>query len=134
MNISTNVDMETRWQDYLMVTVGIAFSASPFVIEYSQKVVSYNAFWTGLAIAVFALLAIFSPALWEEAVSLMLGCWSVASPWILRFEEDRSAAIVSVAAGGAVLLSALWAMKEEDALRSRLRENRAGREFTVTSD
>ncbi len=130
MNMFTNADTKTRWQDCLMVAVGITFSASPFVTEYSQKVVSHNAFWTGLAIAVFALLAFFSPALWEEAVLLMLGCWSVASPWILRFEESRSAAIVSVVAGGVVLLSALWAMKEEDTLRSRLRKNRAGCEFT----
>ena len=120
MNMLADVDTETRWQDCMMVTAGIAYFASPFLMAYSQKPIMHNALLTGLAITAFALLAIFSPSLWEEAVLLMLGCWSVASPWVLEFDDNSGAAITSVVAGGVVLLSALWAMKEEDSRRTGL--------------
>ncbi|WP_231502165.1 SPW repeat protein [Herbaspirillum sp. RV1423] len=112
------IDADTRWQDCMMVTVGIALVASPFLMEYPQQYISQNAFATGLVIAIFALFSLFTPGLWEEAVLLMLGCWSVASPWLLGFSDNRSAALIVVAAGGIVLISALWAMKDEDRNRT----------------
>jgi len=113
MNTIADPETDSRWQACVMATVGIALLASPWLMEYPQPV-SSNAVATGSAITVFALLAIVTPALWEEAVLLMMGCWSVASPWILGFVDQRGAALICVVAGGIVLISALWSMKNED--------------------
>ncbi|MFJ9531495.1 SPW repeat protein [Herbaspirillum sp. NPDC101396] len=123
MNTFADTDTDSRWQACVMATVGIALLASPWLMEYTQQPISRNAMATGSAITVFALLAIVVPALWEDAVLLMLGCWTVASPWILGFEDQRGASLICVAAGGIVLISALWAMKNEDRIGASAGEN-----------
>jgi len=128
MNTFAEPDVDSRWQACVMATAGIALLVSPGLMEYSQQTISRNSVATGSAITVFALLAIVAPALWEEAVLLMLGCWSVASPWILGFEDQRGAALICVVAGGVVLLSALWAMKNGDRLTTGARS--AGKDVT----
>jgi uncharacterized membrane protein len=128
MNTFAEPDVDSRWQACVMATAGIALLVSTGLMEYSQQTISRNSVATGSAITVFAVLAIVAPALWEEAVLLMLGCWSVASPWILGFEDQRGAALICVVAGGIVLLSALWAMKNEDRLAAGARS--AGKDLT----
>jgi len=128
MNTLAEPDVDSRWQACVMMTVGIALLVSPWLMDYSQQPISRNSVATGSAITVFALLAIVAPALWEEAVLLMLGCWSVASPWILGFDDQRGAALICVVAGGGVLISALWAMKNGDQVAAGARS--AGKDLT----
>jgi len=128
MNMFAEPDVDSRWQACVMATAGIALLVSPWLTDYPQHLISRNSVATGSAISVFAALAIVAPALWEEAVLLMLGCWSVASPWILGFEDQRGAALICVVVGGVVLISALWAMKNEDRLAARA--SSAGKDLT----
>jgi hypothetical protein len=46
------------------------------------------------------------PKRWQDWVNVVLGVWLVASPWVLRFSEHETAAVVAWVAGGAVVLSA----------------------------
>ncbi|WP_197034953.1 SPW repeat protein [Herbaspirillum sp. RV1423] len=119
MNMLMETDEAARWQDCLTVAIGISLVVSPFVMQYPGQAISQNAFLVGAAIAAVSIVAILMPGLWEEALLLMLGCWLAASPWILDFTKDRDAALLAVIAGGAVLLCALWSMKNEDRSRTR---------------
>jgi hypothetical protein len=58
-----------------------------------------------------ALFAMFKPAVWGDAVGVVLGTWLIASPWILGFGSVSAAAANTVIIGLLVISYALWAMR-----------------------
>jgi hypothetical protein len=46
------------------------------------------------------------PRRWQDWVNVVLGVWLVASPWVLGFTEQQTAAIVAWVAGAAIAVFA----------------------------
>jgi hypothetical protein len=66
----------------------------------------------GIAIVILALAALAAFAVWEEWLNLVVGLWTLVSPWVLGF-QGTAAMTVHVVIGAAVALLAaieLWIM------------------------
>ena len=75
---------------------------------------SGNANIAGIIIAVLAIAALAAFAVWEEWLNLLVGLWTLVSPWLLGF-QGTSAMTVHVIIGAAVAILAaieLWILSQ----------------------
>lgn len=101
-----------RWQDWVNLLLGVWLVVSPWALNYAGDVRSAasNAYLLGLAIVVFAALAVYMPKAWEEAVSIVLGIWMIIAPWVLGFNTHIAVLLNAVVVGLLVAGLATWAM------------------------
>lgn len=101
-----------RWQDWLNLLLGAWLFISPWAMGYAESMprAAWSAYVTGAAIVLFAAVAVYMPRLWEEALNIALGAWTVISPWVLGFASSRDVTTNTVAVGIAVTVLAIWAM------------------------
>ncbi len=100
-----------RWQDWLNVILGVWLFLSPWILGFSGAGnAAWNAWIIGVAIVVFAAIAVSTPRQWEEIVNLLLGIWMVISPWVLACAGTRAAEANAIIVGLLVILFAGWAM------------------------
>jgi hypothetical protein len=52
---------------------------------------------------------------WQDWVSLIVGAWLVASPWVLGFSSETTILWTMAGVGAAVVLVAVWALAAPDA-------------------
>ncbi|HEY2863882.1 MAG TPA: SPW repeat protein [Casimicrobiaceae bacterium] len=100
-----------RWQDWINLLLGVWLFISPWAIGYSgsSSIAAWNAWVLGVAIVVFAAIAVSMPQLWEEVINIVLGVWMVISAWVLGFSSVRSAETNAVIVGVLVIIFAVWA-------------------------
>jgi hypothetical protein len=75
---------------------------------------SENANIAGIVIAVLAIAALAAFAIWEEWLNLIVGLWTLVSPWVLGF-QGTTAMTVHVIIGAAVAILAaveIWIMSQ----------------------
>jgi hypothetical protein len=101
-----------RWQDVVNVLVGLWVATSPWVLGFVDNYYAamWNALVVGIAIIVLELVDIDWPAAWEEWLSIALGAWLIASPWVFGFADFRVGLASSVASGIVVIVLAAWAL------------------------
>jgi len=102
---------EKRWQDWLNLAIGGWLFVSPWVLGFAgtAAVAAWNAWILGVAIVVFAGLAVSIPQAWEEVINIVLGIWMVISSWVLGV-ASRAVETNAVIVGLLVILFAAWAM------------------------
>jgi SPW repeat len=101
-----------RYCDVANLVLGAILFFSPWIFTFAAGAQSQNAFVTGLAIVVLAIAALAAFAVWEEWLNLIVGLWSVVSPWVLGF-QGTTAMTVHVVIGILVAVLAaieLWMM------------------------
>lgn len=110
------------WQDVVSLIAGVGLTAAPWALGVldGDRAMVYNAVAVGLAIAFFALADLAKEERWEPVVSLLLGLWAVASPWVLGFAAAGQMMVVTVAAGAIVAVVSLWQIVERYDLTQRL--------------
>ena len=101
-----------RWQDLGNIVLGVWLFISPWVMNYVDSIpnAAQNAYLLGLAIVVFAAVAIYIPRVWEEGINMALGAWMIVSPWVLGFASERDVTANAVIVGVLVTALAAWAM------------------------
>lgn len=103
-----------RWQDWLNLLLGLWLFVSPWALGFTdQSTAAWNAYIFGIAIMLFAVLAIYSIKAREEWVNMVLGFWLLLSPWALRFSATMTPAIDTVTVGALVAALATWAMAKD---------------------
>jgi len=104
--------VEEKVLDLVNIVIGIALVLSPWVLGFAaEQVAVWNAGVGGALIALVAASALFAFAKWEEWANLMLGLWTLLSPWLLGFAAVGAAKWVHVIAGLIVAVLAgldLW--------------------------
>jgi hypothetical protein len=96
--------------DLYKIAIGLFFFISPWLLAYHSGVARTDA-WAASALVMLASIAalvVFSD--WEEWLSLLVGLWLIAAPWILGFTHTR-AMVVSIGVGAAFAFIAgleLW--------------------------
>jgi hypothetical protein len=105
-----------RWQDVLNLVIGAWLFVSPWAIRGSMEVSAamWNAYILGVAIVVFAAVAVSMPRVWEEGINIALGVWMIISPWVLRFSAHRDLAANAVIVGILVTVLAALAMVNDE--------------------
>lgn len=105
------MERKIRWQDWVNVLFGVWLIISPFIWGYSDNAVAaWNSYILGIAVALFAIIALFSPQAWEEWVNLILGVWLIISPFVLAFSSGLADATwTNIIMGILVAGDSLWA-------------------------
>lgn len=113
--------LNKRWQDWATLVAGLWFAVSPWVLGYegNRDVVLYNALITGLAIVLFSAGALAKPETWEEVVDFLLGVWTMVSPWVLGFSDQRPIAVNAMVVGLLVTVLAAWTALDRSHLLQR---------------
>jgi SPW repeat len=88
---------------------------SPWIFAFEAGAMTQNATIAGIVIAVLAIAGLAAFAVWEEWLNLIVGLWTLVSPWVLAFQGNRTATTVYVIVGAAVAIMAaveLWLMSQ----------------------
>jgi SPW repeat len=100
--------------DVANLILGAVLFLSPWIFGFDAGRASGNAHIAGIVIALLAVAALAAFAIWEEWLNLIVGLWTLVSPWVLGFQGTR-AMTVSVVIGIAVAILAaieLWIMSQ----------------------
>jgi SPW repeat-containing protein len=96
--------------DVANLILGAILFFSPWIFGFDAGKASQNAYIAGIVIAVLAIAALAAFAIWEEWLNLVVGLWTLVSPWVLGFQGTK-AMTVSVIIGVLVAILAaieLW--------------------------
>jgi hypothetical protein len=117
--------MKIRWQDWINLAIGLWLVISPSLLGFGNTAVvaSLFTFILGLAVVLFAALALFKAETRDEAVLLMVAASLIAGPWLLGFRQDLRATINVVAAGLAIIGLSVSAMLIDAAVRHWLQDH-----------
>jgi hypothetical protein len=103
-----------RLCDVANLILGAILFLSPWMFGFDAGRASENANIAGIAIAALAIAALAAFAIWEEWLNLIVGLWTLVSPWVLGF-QGTTAMTVHVVIGAAVAIIAaieLWIMSQ----------------------
>jgi hypothetical protein len=103
-----------KWCDVANLILGAVLFFSPWMFGFDAGRASENATIAGIAIVVLAIAALAAFAVWEEWLNLIVGLWTLVSPWILGF-QGTTAMTVHVVIGAAVAILAaveLWLLSQ----------------------
>lgn len=103
-----------KWCDVANLILGAILLFSPSMFGYGAGMASQNAYIAGVVIAGLAIAALAAFAVWEEWLNLIVGLWTLVSPWVLGF-QGTTAMTVHVIIGAAVAILAvikLWMMSQ----------------------
>ncbi|MFZ5461980.1 MAG: SPW repeat protein [Pseudomonadota bacterium] len=103
-----------RWQDWTNLVLGLWLFVSPWVLGFTDMAMpAWNAYLMGVAIMLFAALAIYSLKAREEWMNMVFGFWLMLSPWVLGFTAQNMPALNAVITGALVTALATWAMAQD---------------------
>ncbi|MGV7032689.1 SPW repeat protein [Methylobacterium symbioticum] len=118
--------IENRTEDTVLnalnALLGVALLMTPWYLGLaSETAAARNAFVSGAAIAIIAVLALSTSYDWEEYANLAIGLWVAVSPWALGFADSGSPMWAHLAIGLAVAALAaveLWRLHVSPDARS----------------
>jgi hypothetical protein len=100
--------IERRFHDAVNFVLAVLLFVSPWALSFTgETAASWNAWVTGVLVALVAVVAIAGSDEWSEWVTALLGVWTAVAPWILGFSSARDAMATHVALG--VLIAAFAA-------------------------
>ena len=101
-----------RWQDGINAILGLWMIISPTILGFAVAgtPATRTAWILGVAIVVFAGIAVYMPKAWEEAINILLGLFLIISPWALRYSDQPRPTTNAVIVGLLVTALAIWAM------------------------
>jgi SPW repeat len=108
-----------RWQDLVNGVLGLYLFESPSILGFAApgSTATGVAWILGLAIVVFAGIAVYMPKAWEEALNIILGVCLLASPWRLDYSDQAGPTTNAVVVGLLVTALAVWAMLMDTAIQ-----------------
>ena len=101
-----------RWQDWASFALGLWLAVSPWLADYSgYHVATTNAVVAGLVLAVAAHIGFSCDHESCEWLSMGLGLWLLAAPFVLGFESQHVAAVNCVVVGAFTVFLSAWALQ-----------------------
>src|SRR3954462_15060849 len=101
-----------RWQDCVMLVVGVWLFLSPFwmaAYASSSNAAAWNAYVMGALVVAFSWAALVNRRMWEEWVNLAVGVWLIIAPFVLAFYAGQvGAGWNQIIAGLIVAIDAAW--------------------------
>jgi hypothetical protein len=101
--------------DVANLILGAFLFFSPWIFGFEAGKMSQNATIAGIVIAVLAIGALAAFAVWEEWLNLIVGLWTLVSPWVLGFQGSMRPMTVHVIVGALVAILAaieIWIMSQ----------------------
>jgi hypothetical protein len=103
-----------RLCDVANLILGAILFFSPWIFGFDAGKASENANIAGIVIAVIAIAALAAFAIWEEWLNLIVGLWTLVSPWLLGFQGTKAMTVTVVIGAAVAILAAieLWIMSQ----------------------
>jgi hypothetical protein len=106
-----------RWQDQVILLLGLWFFITPWVFGYPMpSVQTWTAFISGAVIVLLAAFDLYKTYFWAVVLNLVVGVWVALSPWILRIADNTELVWNSLVVGAAVGVLAIWEMRTDPEL------------------
>jgi uncharacterized membrane protein (UPF0136 family) len=104
---------QARAASILNLALGTWLIASPWVFDYNGKVAIVSSVFTGSLIALLAAsrLTELRDTWGLSCVNVLLGLFTVASPWICGYTQNSAGTNNSIIVGIAVALLAIWSAR-----------------------
>jgi len=115
-----------RWQDQVILLIGLWLIASPWVMGYpGDSPPAANALIAGIIMAALAAFDLYKTYVWAVVLNLVVGAWVAISPWIIdamRVVLQDGAMLASlVASGVATVVLGLWELRSDPELHQQWR-------------
>jgi hypothetical protein len=102
-----------KWCDVANLVLGAFLFFSPWIFGFDAGTVSQNAYISGIVIAGLAIAALAAFAVWEEWLNLIVGLWTLVSPWVLGFEGKAMTVTAIIGVIVAILAAIeLWMLSQ----------------------
>jgi len=114
---------KTRWQDQVILLMGIALALSAWVLGYPAN--SPAAINAGAAGAIMALLAgfdLYKTYVWAVLLNLLTGVWVAISPWMIGLVGERPMTATLLIVGVATVVLGLWELLSDPELHRQWTE------------
>ena len=100
--------------DVANLILGAFLLFSPWIFGFDAGKITQNATISGIVIAVLAIAALGAFAVWEEWLNLIVGLWTLVSPWVLGFQGTRAMTVHVIVGVLVAILAAieLWIMSQ----------------------
>jgi len=110
-----NVPMKgKRALDFVNLALAVCVFGSPWVGGFTVETMpSWNSWLVGVLLGALAIAEISAFSEWEEWANLALGCWLIASPWLLGFATNADAMGINVVLGILVAAVSLWSVWQQ---------------------
>jgi len=117
--MTTNA-LARRWQDQLILVLGLWLIAAPFVLAYpEQSRQMANAMLAGIVLVLLASLDLYKTYVWAVVINLLVGVWVAVSPWVLGVIGPNDVMWNELVVGAAVVVLALWELRTDPELYQR---------------
>lgn len=104
------MDREGRWQDWANLVFGAWLILAPFIgVGVNHDIAAWNSYVSGAVVAIFAIVAIMRPQMWEEWLNLIVGLWLIIAPFALGFTQQSDPMWNQIIIGLLIGIDALWA-------------------------
>jgi hypothetical protein len=115
--MATNNYSVRRWQDQLILVLGLWLIVSPWAFAYpGESPQMTNAVMSGLIVALLAAFELYKTYFWAVIVNLLVGIWVAVSPWVLRVADQRTVMWNELIVGIAIVVLALWELRTDPEL------------------
>ena len=109
-----------RWQDQVMVLVGVWLFISPWVYAYpAGSAPAINAYIAGAIIALLAAFDLYKTYVWAVLLNIVVGAWVAVSPWLVGTVRDPAMTWSLLIAGIATIVLGLWELRSDPELHSQ---------------
>jgi SPW repeat len=100
--------------DAANLILGAILFFSPWMFGFEAGKASGNAHIAGIVIAVLAIAALAAFAIWEEWLNLIVGLWTLVSPWLLGFQGTNAMTVCVVIGAAVAILAAIeiWILSQ----------------------
>ena len=109
-------NFKARTASGINVLLGIWLIASPWVFDYSGRSPVLNSVFVGALIATLAAirLALLHESAAVNGVSLLLGFWTIVSPWVSGYVANKAALANNLMVGVLVTALTIWSARDRD--------------------
>ena len=105
--------LKENWQDSVNIVLGLWLVISPWILQFAGLQTALgNAIVVGALIALTGLAALVNFRQWEEWLSIVIGLWLIASPWVLGFAMAAAATWNFVILGVVTAALAAWSLHD----------------------
>ncbi len=106
-----------RWQDQLIIVLGLWLFISPWVLGFGvESPPARNAYIAGAVMAILAVFDLYKTYLWAVILNLVVGLWVAASPWALHVAQLPPLRNNALLVGLAVVVLAVWELLRDPEL------------------
>lgn len=97
-----------KWPSWINVILGVWLIIAPWALMYAHGTAATNSVVVGILVVIFALWAgaAYAGTHGPAWVNVILGIWTIISPWVLGFSAIQAATINGVIFGIAIVVLA----------------------------